>query len=254
MSRSRSKPPEFVHHFEGAPVLDELLRLAGTSHDSLTVLAALKRAHAEGHASRDAIPALFPREPRFESPQLAQRLFQNLLGLWDLVQEGKAVRLEDGPRPPRPKKQKPPAPRPFAPGEPDAAWVEEAWQHLEDDERARTRLHDAFENKQDALLGGLDAMGLTDEGYGAARHLLFELHAMLELGWPQGVASVTPEVLEEQGTQTPGVPAALAAYVDEALFEAEQDEEHPLSPEELARVRALVQRGMGALWGARKGQ
>jgi hypothetical protein len=255
MSRSRSKQMDFVRHFEGAQVLDGLLELAGTSHDSLTVLAHMRQAHAEGRPSQEVIPGLFGgREPRFESPELARRLFQNLLGLWDLVQEGKSVRLEEGPRPPRPKKEKVEPPGPFAPGEPDTAFVEAAWRYLEDDEKARTRLHDAFENRQDALLGGLDAAGLTDEGYAVARHLLFELHAMLELGWPQGLASVAPEALEDPGTEALPVPAALTAYADEALFEAEQDEEHPLAPEELAKVRPLVKRGTAALWGARKGK
>ncbi|MFL5354762.1 hypothetical protein [Archangium sp.] len=254
MSRSRSKRMDFVHHFEGAQVLDGLLDLAGSSHDSLTVLAHMRQAHAEGRSSRDVIPELFEREPRFGSPELARQLFQNLLGLWDLVEEGKPVRFEEGPREPRPKKQKVEAPRPFAPGEPDTAFVEAAWRYLEDDEKARTRLHHAFENKQDTLLGELDAAGLTDEGYGVARHLLFELHAMLELGWPQGLASVAPRAMTDAGMEASPVPPALAAYADEALFEAEQDEEHPLSPEELAKVRSLVKRGMAALWGARKGK
>src|SRR5688572_12919776 len=100
MSRSRSKRMDFVHHFEGAQVLDGLLELAGASHDSLTVLAHMRQAHAEGRSSQEVIPHLFGREPRFESPELARRLFQNLLGLWDLVEEGKPVRLEEGPRPP----------------------------------------------------------------------------------------------------------------------------------------------------------
>jgi len=98
----------------------------------------------------------------------------------------------------------------------------------------------------------VDGAGLTDEGYAAARHLLFELHAMLELGWPPGLASVDPAALRED-TEAPPVPQALTAYADEALFEAEQDEEHPLSAEELARVRTLVRRGLAALWKARKG-
>ncbi|PTL80044.1 hypothetical protein [Vitiosangium sp. GDMCC 1.1324] len=254
MSRSRSKQMDFVHQFEGAQVLDGLLELAGTSHDSLTVLAHMRQAHAEGRTSQEVIPGLFEHEPRFGSPELARRLFQNLLGLWDLVEEGKPVRLEEGPRAPKPKKQKTEPPRPFAPGEPDTAFVEAAWRYLEDDAKARTRLHDAFENKQDALLGVLDAAGLTDEGYGVARHLLFELHAMLELGWPQGLASVAPEAMEAPGTEASPVPSALTAYADEALFEAEQDEEHPLSPEELAKVRTLVKRGGEALWSARKGK
>jgi hypothetical protein len=255
MSRPRNKQRmEFSHQFEGAPVLDGLLELAGSPHDSLTVLAHMRAAHAEGRTSQEVIPSLFEREPRFGSPELARRLFQNLLGLWDLVEEGKPVRLEEGPRPPRPKKEKVEPPPPFAPGEPDSAFVEAAWRYLEDDDKARTRLNDAFENKQDALLGALDAAGLTDEGYAAARHLLFELHAMLELGWPAGVASVAPKAMEDVGTEALPVPGALAAYADEALFEAEQDEEHPLSPEELAKVRTWVKRGQAALWGARKGR
>jgi hypothetical protein len=245
---------EFAHHFEGAPVLDELLQLAGSAHDSYTVLQRMRQAQAEGSTSREVIPALFEGEPRFGSPELAQRLFQNLLGLWDMLAEGKPVRLEGEERPPRVKKEKPVPPAPFAPEEPDAAFVEAAWRYLEDDARARARLNDAFENKQDGVLGALDAAGLSDEGYTVARYLLFELFGMLELGWPPGVASVAPEAMEDPGMEALPVPEALAAYAVEALFEAEQDEEHPLSPEELAKVRTLVRRGLAALWGARKGR
>jgi hypothetical protein len=252
---SRSKRVDFVHHFEGALVLDGLLELAGSAYDSTAVLERMKEAHAEGGDVREVIPTLFEGEPRFGSPELARQLYQNLLGLWDLVVEGKPVRLQQGEeRPERPKKVKPVAPEPFAPGEPDTAFVEAAWRYLEDDERGRTRLHDAFQNKQDAVLGALDAAGLTDEGYALASHLLFELHAMLELGWPQGLASVAPKAMESEGTEALPVPSALTAYADEALFEAEQDEEQALSPEELAKVRPLVKRGLAALWSARKGR
>ena len=139
------------------------------------------------------------------------------------------------------------------PGEPSGEFVEAAWRYLEDDAKARTRLLHAFENRQDGLLGALDAAGLTDEGYGVARHLLFELHAMLELGWPPGLTFVAPSALDKD-SDAPPVPDTLQAYADEALFEAEQDEEHPLSPEELERVRPLVRRGLAALWRARKGR
>jgi hypothetical protein len=253
MSRPRGRGPDFVHHFEGAQTLDGLLELAGSPCDSAEVLARMRAAHAEGRAHGEVIPTLFEGEPRFASPELARRLFQNLLGLWDLVEEGRPVRLEEGPRPPRPKKVKPTPPQPFAPGEPGSEFVEAAWRYLEDDEKERTRRRHSFENRQDALLGVLDAAGLTDEGYAAARFLLFELHAMLELGWPPGLARVDPAELESEGTEAPPVPEALAAYAGEALFEAEQDEEHPLSAEELARVRTLVRRGLAALWRARKG-
>ena len=39
------------------------------------------------------------------------------------------------------------------------------------------RLRHAFENRQDALLTSLDERGLSDEGYGALRQVLVELHA-----------------------------------------------------------------------------
>jgi hypothetical protein len=169
------------------------------------------------------------------------------------VVEGKSVQLDEGPRPPRPKKVKPTPPPPFAPGEPSPEFVEAAWRYLEDDEKERTRRLHTFENRQDGLLGALDAAGLTDEGYAVARYLLFELHAMLELGWPSGLSSVDPAVLEKPGTEVPPVPPTLTAYAEESLFEAEQDEEQPLSAEESARVRTLVRSGLAALWGARKG-
>jgi hypothetical protein len=254
MSRSRGRGTQFVHHFEGARALDGLLELAGSPCDTAEVLSRMRAARAEGRSRDTVIPTLFEGEPRFPSPEVAQRLFQNLLGLWDLVESRTPVRLEDEePRPPRPKKVKPVRPPPFAPGEPGSEFVEAAWRYLEDDEKERTRRMHSFENRQDALLGELDGSGLTDEGYAAARHLLFELHAMLELGWPPGIASVDLADLQRGDTEAPPVPQALAAYAEEALFEAEQDEEHPLSAEELARVRTLVRRGLAALWKARKG-
>ncbi|QSQ20570.1 hypothetical protein JY651_35820 [Pyxidicoccus parkwayensis] len=253
MSRSRDRGADFQREFEGAQTLDGLLDLAGSPLDSAAVLARMQAAHAEGTPYKDVIPTFFEEEPRFPSPDIARRLYQNLLGLWDLVEEGKQVRLDDGPRPPRPKKVKPVQPAPFHPKEPSAEFVEAAWRYLEDDEKARTRLMHTFENRQDALLGALDAAGLTDEGYGVVRHLLFELYSMLELGWPPGLTSVSPSALEAD-TDAPPPPQPLQAYADEALFEAEQDEEQPLSSEELEAVRRLVRRGLAALWSARKGR
>ncbi|RKH15181.1 hypothetical protein D7V97_00780 [Corallococcus sp. CA053C] len=255
MSRSKDRGPDFVRQFEGVQTLDGLLELAGSPCDTAEVLERMREARAEGGASSDVIPTLFAEEPRFKDPELARRLYQNLLGLWDLVQEGKAVRLEvdEGPRPPRPKRERLQPPAPFHPGEPSSEFVEAAWRYLEDDDKARTRLMHAYENRQDGLLGALDAAGLTDEGYGVARHLLFELHAMLELGWPPGLTAAEAAALDRD-SDAPPAPDTLQAYVTEALFEAEHDEEHPLAPEELAQVRTLVRRGLAALWRARKGR
>ncbi|NTX06483.1 MULTISPECIES: hypothetical protein [Myxococcus] len=253
MSRSKDRGADFTREFEGAQTLDGLLEVSGSPCDTAEVLARMQAAHAEGRPHSDVIPGLFEEEPRFPSPDIARLLYQNLLGLWDLVEEGRAVRLEDGPRPPRPKKVKAPLPQAFHPDEPTGEFVEAAWRYLEDDEKARTRLMHSFENRQDALLGALDAAGLTDEGYGVARHLLFELYAMLELGWSPGVASVRPAALVAD-TTAPPVPQSLRTYADEALFEAEQDEEQPLTAQELEAVRTLVRSGLAALWGARKGR
>ncbi|MBZ4395769.1 MULTISPECIES: hypothetical protein [unclassified Myxococcus] len=253
MSRSKDRGSDFQRQFEGASMLDGLLELSGSPYDTAEVFARMQAAHARGRPQGDVIPGLFEGEPRFPSPDIARKLYQNLLGLWDLVVEGRGVRLEDGERPPRPKKSRPVAPADFHPGEPSSEFIETAWRYLEDDEKARTRLMHAFENRQDALLGALDAAGLTDEGYGVARHLLFELYAMLELGWSPGVASVRPAALVAD-TTAPPVPESLRTYAAEALFEAEQDEEQPLTAQELEVVRTLVQRGLAALWGARKGR
>lgn len=253
MSRSKDRGADFQREFEGVQTLDGLLDLSGSSMNTAQVFEVMRAAHAEGRSHSDVIPSLFEDEPRFPSPDIARRLYQNLLGLWDLMEEGRPVRLDEGPRPPRPKKVKPVPPTPFHPEAPSGEFVEAAWRYLEDDEKARTRLGHSFENRQDALLGALDAAGLTDEGYGVARHLLFELYAMLELGWPPGITSVDPAALEAD-TEAPPVPPALRTYADEALFEAEQDEEQPLPSQELEAVRRLVHRGLAALWSARKGR
>jgi len=159
MSRSRDRGADFQRQFEGAQTLDGLLDLAGSPLDTAGVLARMQAARAEGTAYSDVIPTFFEEEPRFPSPDIARRLYQNLLGLWDLVEEGKAVRLDDGPRPPRPKKVKPSPPPPFHPGEPSAEFIESAWRYLEDDEKSRTRLTHAFENRQDAMRARLTPRG-----------------------------------------------------------------------------------------------
>ncbi|NVJ19382.1 hypothetical protein HV826_35315, partial [Myxococcus sp. AM010] len=100
MSRSRDRGEDFQRHFEGAQTLDGLLDLAGSGLDSAQVLERMRDARAAGTPPSDVIPGLFDEEPRFPSPEIARRLYQNLLGLWDWVAEGRHVRLEDEARPP----------------------------------------------------------------------------------------------------------------------------------------------------------
>lgn len=251
MKRQKPKRSPFEHRFEGREVLQGLLELAGSPASVEEVLEAMRAAHAEGAPVQEVISALFEEEPRFPDPSYAQRLFQNLLGLWDLVVSGARIDLSAKERPPRPKKVKPTPPEPFGNEGPSEAFVEAAWRYMEDlDNRERNRFEHAFENRQDALLGLLDEQGLTDEGYACARHLLFELFSMIELGWRPGVGRASRErLLKAPGD---GVPAALKAYAEEAVFEAEQDEQVPLSPDEGRKVREVVERGLAALWEARR--
>jgi hypothetical protein len=108
------------------------------------------------------------------------------------------------------------------------------WRYLDDlPERERRRLEDAFENHDDALVGSLDAAGLSDDGYLATRRLVFELYALIELGRPSG--------RQELGGAR-SIPPALRAYADEALFEVEQAEAE--------RVREVVDRSLAELWEA----
>lgn len=245
----------FEHAFEGKEALDGLLELAGAKVDTEGTIVRMREALRQREPREAVVPSLFDGEPRFPDPEIARRLFQNLLGLWDLLERGQPVPLgspPERPRAPRVKRPIPERPPPFGGEAPDDAWVEAAWRYLDEaPERELTRMEHAFENRQDALLGFLDERGLPDEVFGLARQLLFELHAMIELGWPPGVRSVARAELQGAGPGEPP-PAAFQAYADEAVFEAEQDEEAPLTPADSARVKALVSLGLSALWSARR--
>lgn len=251
----RDRAP-FEHAFEGKEVLDALLEIAGATVDTEGAVVRMKEGLQRGQPREAVVPGLFTTEPRFPNPELARRLFQNLLGLWDLLQRGQPVPL-DGPSPREPRRAKarrpiPERPPPFAGEEPSEEWVEAAWKYLDEaPEREVTRLEHSFENRQDALVGLLDEQGLPDELFVLARQLLFELHALIELGWPPGIRSVARAELQEAGGERPP-PAALQAYADEAVFEAEQDEVAPLTPADSARAKALVTLGLKALWNARR--
>lgn len=239
---------QFEHRFEGAEILDGLLELAGSALNSQEVLAQFVAGHQAGAESSELIPTLFEGEPRFPSPEIARRLFQNLLGLWDLVTSGRTVELNPTERPRKEKKEKPAPPPPFSPGEPDTEFVENAWRWIEaleeGDPRTLERLTHAFENREDALLQWLEEAELEEEPYTTVRYLLFELFAMLETGWEAGLRGVTRKELDTGPADASGIPAALVAYADEALFESDLGDD--------ATVRPLVYRGLRALWNARR--
>jgi len=247
--RRAREEPAFARRFESPEVLAELLAIAGSELSPDEVLARFRAARAEDGEAPDVIPTLFSEAPRFPHPDVARRLFQNLLGLWDasaspgfrLASESPAARR------PRPEKVGPPG-RPGPTG-PDAAYVEAVRAWLASDRRARERLTDSFENRQDALLGSLDERGLSDEGWGVLRQLAFELHAVLEHADGAAPASVPTEALE--GDPAEKVPVELIGLVDQAFAPTEQGDPGPAPAAERERLRTLGRQVLGALWEAR---
>lgn len=233
--------------FEGDEALDALLRMAGSRLTTEQVRHAFRTARAEQQSPADVIPTLFPSEPRFVDPEIPPKLYGNLMGLWDIVHSKGAPRAPPG----SVGNQLPERPPLYGLAGPDSEFVEVAWRYLQDlPEGARTRLEHRFENTQDALINFLDSSGLSDRAFGHVRYLVFELAAMIELGWPAGLRSVALTELER--VNPPDYPGALVPYVEEALFEAEQDEGEPLTAEESRQAREIVNRCAGALWNARR--
>jgi hypothetical protein len=241
--------PGFVHLFESPEVLAELLGIAGSPLGPEEVLSRFRTGRAEGAEAGAVIPTLFPEPPRFPSPDVARRLFQNLLGLWDAAQspEFRLPPRADAPRRTRPEKVA--APGPPGPSGPDVGYVQAVRAWLASDRRARDRLADSFENRQDTLLSSLDERGLSDEGWGVLRQLAFELHAVLEHADGAAPASVPPEALE--GDPAAKAPVELIGLVDQALAHVEQDGPGPVPAADRETVRILGRQVLGALWGAR---
>lgn len=234
--------------------LEELLAEVGSPLDADGVFETFQEAQAEGAEPAEVFPVLFDAEPRFSSPDVARRFYANLFGLWDLVKQGGALPAQRV-KAPKAVKERPPAPTPFGAQVPTREFVEAAARFLHADERLQLRLNDAFENRQDALLTALDAAGLSDEGYVAARHALFELFAILELGLASMpgllgkamVGSVDGDVLETSQPLAPGqLPEALRAFVEQAVAETD------LPGSALAEVQRLALQGAAGLWAAAK--
>jgi hypothetical protein len=237
--------------FEGRARLDQLLTLAGSASDAQDVAEAFAQAVQQGVPAQVVIDALFEDEPRFPSPKDAAALYGNLLGLWDLVESGQtpdlaAPKLKPS-RAAAPKEPEVQPPGLFPKEGPGAEWLETAWRYLETcPKKERTRLEHAFENRQDPLVTWLDESGADDQVYSAARQILFELFAMLELGSAAGVSRIDFSVFK--GELPFEAPLALAAWAQEAVFQAATDEDGPLAAEDAAQLTALVDKALKALW------
>ena len=253
MSPPRNKPQregaELDRHFDGRARLQELLAKAGVEMDVDQVAEAFRAAQKDDQPAAPVIHALFEDEPHFPSVKDARALFGNLFGLWELLQTGASVDLK-APMV-RSKPPLPPSAPPFFPREgPDEAWVEQAWRYVEvAPPKEHQRLRHAYDHRTDWVVTWLDEQGLSELGFGFAQHLLFELFAMLELGSPKGIGVAEAPVNKDEAIW---VPPALTAYAEEAVFEAEHDEEEPLPQEEARRLHSIMGLALGALWKARK--
>ena len=247
------KPTEAVaeleRHFEGRARLQELLSKAGVLADVEDIAEAFRAAQKDHAPPATVINALFDDEPRFSSPKDARALFGNLFGLWELLESGAPVDLAAPLK--RSKPGPPPPPPTFFPKEgPDDDWVERAWRWLEaTPAKDLQKLRHGYDHRTDSLVTWLDEQGISELAFAHAQHLLFELFAMLELGSPKGLGLCdAPVGLDE----VISVPPALAAYAEDAVFEAEHDDEEPLPQEEARRLQSLMGQALAALWKARK--
>ena len=239
-----TKASELPHEYEGPDALTAMLARAGSPYGAEEVAQRFQLAQGAGEERSDLIPALFPDEPRFDSPDDARRLYGNLFGLWDRLAAGVSV-AEDAPAPEAPVSPKVNLPaRGAARGNQlPAALVESVWRYLDGlPERERRRLRDRFESSQPNVVAWLDAVSLPDEGALAAHDLVFESWAMFDVAFGERVTAVDFRDLRDLESEPPALEAsqpALAAYVGEAL-DLVAEEEPGFGAAQRAQVERVV--------------
>ena len=241
----RKKPepkaePQPPRRYEGEDALAALLKDAGSPLSVDDVCALMHDAQAEDVGVDELFPELFDDEPRFSSPQAAQRLYANLFGLWD--------RIAGKPGAPSPKREAAPAPE-LLEGPLTDEFVDAAWKHLADlPLRESERWLHRWENTQPELTEALRVeAGEDDAVLDNADTLGFELWAMLELAQPQMRRRVV--LLDEFQAaleSSDAVEPALASYIDEAIEEAKLAEP-PLSDEQAEKVARMARAVVRAL-------
>lgn len=221
----------FERRFEGAELLDELLALSGSPCAFPEVVARFQEAVASGSSSAETIPTLFDPAPRFADPSLAPRLFGNLLALWDRIAAGQSPDPSPAARRPKPPRAEIAVPAPIGPEVTGEAFLEQVRAYLDGAPRRELQpLEHAFENREDALLGRLDALELSDQGYAQARNACFELWASMHLGLFSGARSNLPFQGQSEraadgleGNEAAAVRAVVTAYL-ESLWEGRRQD------------------------------
>ncbi|MGA8892052.1 MAG: hypothetical protein WB493_10820 [Anaeromyxobacteraceae bacterium] len=246
--RSREAPEATAGGYEGPEVLAALLARAGCPHSTEEVAEHFRIAAAAGEPRSDVIPALFPDEPRFDSPDAARRLYANLFGLWDRVAAGLGVDADA------------PAVAEPLPAAPDRGsvegrvlppdFVEACWRWLAAlPGREMTRLRDRFQNLQPDLDAWLGEVEVPESGGLAAHDLVFETWAMMDRAFDDRLGDVEWKELRDLEAEPPAlesVQPALAAYVAEQLDNLE-DEDEGFGLAERAQVERVIASAGAAL-------
>ena len=241
MGRRDRQAPELSRVYEGAEVLGACLEAAGSTMPIAVLKDVFAAAQQEGAVPGEVFVALFAEEPRFESPEAAKRLYQNLFGLWDRVARGDSGEPVGG----RPVAVEKPAPLP-PPDEVEGTEIPEAFVQaalgalatLAEKERAKQR--DRFEQRESAACERIRLLQLSAAGEEAALELAFELWLLCT--WALGArAGRTDFARLGAGELAPAQPA-LGHFVGLGLGEAELDDDEPLSADERARIEPLLHR------------
>jgi hypothetical protein len=240
--------------YEGPEVLSALLQRAGSPHDTAAVADVFAKALAAGEPRSAVIPALFPAEPHFDSPEAARRLYANLFGLWARLAAGlgphdDAPEVVPEPPPPPPLPVRGIAPGSVAPGD----VVEAVWQHLAAaPPREVQRRRDTFQSAQPDLTAWLEVAPLPESGALAAMDLAFEAWAMLDQAFGERLRAVEWRELRAIADEPPpmeSVQPAIAAYAAEQL-DIVADEDRAFAAAERAQTEKVVAAALAALTAA----
>jgi hypothetical protein len=257
--RERGQPVGVEAVYEGPSVLDALLAQAGSPYRAGDVVSRFRHALEHGAGRDAAIPALFPDEPHFASPDDARRLYGNLFGLWHRVRAGRGAE-DDAPVPAA--SAAPPEPPPPLPArgtergrQVSPPLVEAVWRHLDAlPQREKQRQRDRFSSAQPDLAAWVEALALDDVGSVAAQDLVFECWAMLDQAFGDALHAVPFAALRARETEPPPLEheqPALAAYVTEVLGLV-ADEEPGFGPAARAQVERAVATAVAALGATRE--
>jgi hypothetical protein len=259
-----------VHHYQGPEVLERLLGRAGATVDARGAIERFARAIRDGRVAPAVIPALFAGEPRFAGPEDALALYGNLLGAWDLLEDGVDPAELLAPRPPEPEPapgalpEEEPAEGDEGPpaGEPVRGAVEgkeippelvdATWRWLDAlPNREKVRGRDRYENAQPDLAEWARTQGLDGVAQDVFERLVFELSEMFDRAFGERYGLVKFRSLlgaaPEEGRRAQ---PAVAAYVDEFLAEVEADDEAPIEPGQRSEVERLALAALAAMDGA----